>query len=482
MPALPYAGRNAASGHGLLSWRAQLTGIALLISDLLAALAAYVLAGEIYASALLDSLRHRPTLLAADAMIIGLAAGALMVLIFVAQGLYRRGVSILNVEEDALLFRGLTYHALLVLGCSFVMQPLVPRAFAVLAIAVTLLTVMVGRRTVRAIGNRLLSAGVGSQPALIYGAGDTGRQMAHRLLANPQFGLRPVGFIDDAMAGRTEPVPFGPGRKWSLSVLGRGSEFPEMLRRHGAGALVLAMPTLDTDRLVEVQEKCKELGVACYRVPLCHGSHLRRFNLTFVGDMPLVSERFPSLGLEQRIAKRLFDVAASAALLLLLSPLLLLIAALVRLTSPGPVIFRQERIGLLGRPFAMFKFRSMRVDAPAYAQKPREAGDPRVYALGRLLRKTSLDELPQLWNVLCGEMSLVGPRPEMPQIVAGYDALHRERLLVKPGITGLWQVSGDRNLPISEGLDYDLYYLYNRSFALDLAILARTPFTVCGGR
>ena len=172
----------------------------------------------------------------------------------------------------------------------------------------------------------------------------------------------------------------------------------------------------------------------------------------------------------------------SAALLVLLAPLFGLIAVLIRLASKGPAIFRQERIGIRGQPFAMYKFRSMHAEAPAYAPKPEHHEDRRVFALGRFLRRTSLDEFPQLWNVLKGEMSLVGPRPEMPHIVKDYTALHRERLLVKPGMTGLWQVSGDRNLPIIEGLDYDLYYLYNQSFVMDLAILARTPFAVCGGR
>ncbi len=468
-----------------IPWRAQLVSLSLMVSDFAGVFAAYLVSSYLYTSTVFEFLRRRQDFAPTDALILGLVMGVVLIFLFAALGLYRCGVSILNVEEDASLLRGLAFHSLIVLSLAFVIRDYVPRTVAMIAVGCTGLMIFAGRRWVRAVSDRLLAAGVGSQPAVIYGAGDTGRQVAHRLFANQHFGLVPVGFLDDnpqTETGAEGEIRFGPGRKWGLKLLGRGADFPAALREHGARVLLLAMPHLDTERLEDIQERCSEIGVACYRVPLCPGSHLRRFSLTFVGDIPLVAERTPSLGLTQRVAKRLFDAAVSAALLLVLSPLLLLIACLIRVCSPGgPAIFRQERIGHLGRPFDMYKFRSMHPDAPAYARKPENGDDPRIFKLGRLLRKTSLDELPQLWNVLKGDMSLVGPRPEMPHIVAGYNALHRERLLVKPGMTGLWQVSGDRNLPIDEGLDYDLYYLYNQSFVLDLAILARTPFVVCGG-
>jgi lipopolysaccharide/colanic/teichoic acid biosynthesis glycosyltransferase len=179
--------------------------------------------------------------------------------------------------------------------------------------------------------------------------------------------------------------------------------------------------------------------------------------------------------------KRVCDIVGSLVLLLLLLPILLLIAALVRLDSSGPAIFRQRRIGKDGKEFLLWKFRSMYCDAPQYAASPTSALDPRLTRIGRLIRRVSMDELPQLVNVLKGEMSLVGPRPEMPYIVDGYSLLERQRLAVKPGITGLWQVSPARAFPIHENLHYDLHYIEHRSLMLDGVILLRTIVAVVRG-
>ncbi len=186
--------------------------------------------------------------------------------------------------------------------------------------------------------------------------------------------------------------------------------------------------------------------------------------------------------------KRLLDLVGSSALMLLFAPLAALIAGLVKFSTPGPVFFRQERVGKEGLLFPMYKFRSMYVDAPKYGYSPTAGEDPRVTPVGRFLRRTSLDELPQLINVWLGQMSLVGPRPEMPFIVEGYTPLQQQRLAVKPGITGLWQISADRAFLIHENIEYDVYYLSNnprflwnialqfagiKSFGLDTVVLDR---------
>jgi lipopolysaccharide/colanic/teichoic acid biosynthesis glycosyltransferase len=163
------------------------------------------------------------------------------------------------------------------------------------------------------------------------------------------------------------------------------------------------------------------------------------------------------------------------------SPLFLFLATLIKLDSKGPALFRQERVGLSRRRFKMFKFRTMYTEVPAYAHSPRESDDRRITRLGRFLRRTSLDELPQLLNVLRGDMSLVGPRPEMPFIVETYTERHAQRLQVKPGITGLWQLSGDRNYLIHENMEYDLYYIQHRNFFMDLAILLHTTIFAMRG-
>ena len=151
-----------------------------------------------------------------------------------------------------------------------------------------------------------------------------------------------------------------------------------------------------------------------------------------------------------------------------------LIALLIKLDSPGPVLFSQRRVGKDGKLFTLYKFRSMRVDAPKYEVSPTEPHDPRITRVGRLLRRTSLDELAQLINVVIGDMSLVGPRPEMPFIVEQYTAAHRQRLRVKPAITGIWQLSADRAFQIHDNIQYDLYYIQHRSFFMDFAILLHT--------
>jgi len=162
-------------------------------------------------------------------------------------------------------------------------------------------------------------------------------------------------------------------------------------------------------------------------------------------------------------------------------PIFLLLALIIRLDSAGPILFRQERVGHNGELFKMFKFRTMHTSAPAYDYSPRGSDDSRITSVGRFLRRSSLDELPQLLNVLHGKMSLVGPRPEMPFIAEQYTDRQRQRLLVKPGLTGLWQLSGDRAFLIHENVEYDLYYIQHRNFFMDLAILLHTSIFAMRG-
>jgi lipopolysaccharide/colanic/teichoic acid biosynthesis glycosyltransferase len=181
------------------------------------------------------------------------------------------------------------------------------------------------------------------------------------------------------------------------------------------------------------------------------------------------------------IVKRSYDIIGSLVFLVLLLPLFILVAILIKLDSRGPIFFRHYRIGKNGKHFMLWKFRSMRTDAPEYEASPRSVVDCRLTRIGRLIRRLSVDELPQLINVLKGDMSLVGPRPEMPFIVAGYHPVHRERLVARPGITGLWQISPARAFPIHENLQYDLHYIRNQNFFLDCAIILRTITAVIHG-
>jgi lipopolysaccharide/colanic/teichoic acid biosynthesis glycosyltransferase len=202
---------------------------------------------------------------------------------------------------------------------------------------------------------------------------------------------------------------------------------------------------------------------------------LRRLSL---GNAKVREFRFGTL---PEIIKRGCDVAGSFSLLIVLSPLFLLIALAIKLDSPGPVFFRHFRVGKAGKRFLLWKFRSMRVGVPQYAISPQHAADIRLTRVGRLIRRLSIDELPQLINVLMGQMSIVGPRPEMPFIVDKFHTVDSERIAVRPGITGLWQISPARAFPIHENLQYDLYYIHNRNLVFDCAIILRTIAAVIHG-
>jgi lipopolysaccharide/colanic/teichoic acid biosynthesis glycosyltransferase len=232
--------------------------------------------------------------------------------------------------------------------------------------------------------------------------------------------------------------------------------------------LILSLAILSLEKLAAAAQAAKQAGLES--APLID---------------PLLEERpwtkSSIAPLHYAVAKRIVDVIGSTLLLLLLAPLLFLIALLVWLDSPGPVFFVHKRVGRNGELFDMYKFRSMHTTAPRYDLSPTQSCDPRITAIGRILRRHSLDELPQLINVFVGNMSLVGPRPEMPFIVRRYDSRQRQRLQVVPGITGLWQLSAARGLPIHENIHHDLSYIQNRTFLMDLAILIHTPFRALRG-
>lgn len=180
--------------------------------------------------------------------------------------------------------------------------------------------------------------------------------------------------------------------------------------------------------------------------------------------------------------KRVFDAVGSSLLIILFFPVATVISACLAISMKGEVFVRQKRVGQFGREFLMYKFRTMYVDTHPYQDAPESDTDERITRLGKLLRRSSLDELPQLWNVLNGTMSLVGPRPEMPYIVAKYNDWERKRLEVKPGLTGLWQISGRKDIPLSKNIAYDIQYVNHQNFLLDLWILAKTIPAVLSGK
>ncbi|MET3902813.1 sugar transferase [Paenarthrobacter sp. 4246] len=258
------------------------------------------------------------------------------------------------------------------------------------------------------------------------------------------------------------------------------------VRQTGANAVIVAGPVPGGNQFIRelgwrLEENSAELVLAATLTNVAGP----RIHWRPVEGLPLMHVDIPHYSGGKHTLKRLMDIAVSAAALLVLAPVLIVLAAIVRADSPGPVLFKQERIGKQGTTFRMLKFRSMVVDAEAHLEALSSQdegagvlfkirGDPRVTRCGRWMRKYSLDELPQFWNVLVGNMSLVGPRPPLSREVSGYERHTHRRLLIKPGITGLWQINGRSDLPWDEAVRLDLYYVENWSIAGDLIIMWRT--------
>ncbi len=281
------------------------------------------------------------------------------------------------------------------------------------------------------------------------------------------------------MGGRIAALGYKKGRR--VAQVLSGPLTPELVKSLGAEHVIIAIPTLKREDFVSVARDLIQSGIDVSFVP----NHNLPLDLwmdhTDIDGLLLSSFRKITRAGIYGVVKRMIDVAIGGALLVLLSPLMLTVAMLIRRGSAGPAFFRQERVGRDGKLFRMYKFRSMYLEAEPYQVSPADPSDSRITPLGRFLRKTSLDELPQLINVLRGEMSLVGPRPEMPFIVERYRPLHRQRLLVTPGITGLWQLSADRDYHIHENIEYDLYYIRNQNLFMDLSILFHTAIFAMRG-
>ena len=392
----------------------------------------------------------------------------------------RSQLGLLRIEWVCRMLRSVASAVFLILAASFFLQlPQFSRFHMLLAGPVVAVAMLVQRFVFW----RLQGASRGSRrdttPVLVYGAGETGRLLAQHLLEEHAAGLTPCAFLDDSPELFFSVVRVGPGvNGLRLPVLGSEAELGIALKRTRARAVFLAMPSAPPERIAQIIGRLEDQGVPFYCVPSSGNLLFSSLSFGQVGSIPVYTRRVATKDSLHDAVERAIDVIGAVSLLLLTSPLLVAGALAVRLGSSGPVFFRQKRIGLGGRPFTIVKLRTMREDTPAYAEHPRSADDPRVTAAGKFLRRTCIDELPQLWNVLRGDMSLVGPRPEMPQIVGEYQDIERQRLSVKPGITGLWQISADRAFRIHDNMQYDLYYVENRSFTLNLAILLMTPFVM----
>lgn len=325
------------------------------------------------------------------------------------------------------------------------------------------------RETVRLVTRRRIRAGLGVKRVLVAGAGELARQVADKILQHREFGYEIVGFVDDAAGGDTMGYR-------GLPLLGRIDDAGELIRQERIDQLYVALPLDQHVKMLDLIETANRDGIEVKVAPdLLHVIALRA-RLEDLDGVPIININDVPLQGFNNLVKRAIDVAAATAALAVLAVPFAVISAIIRLTSPGPVFYRQERMGLDRRPFFVLKFRSMHADAerdtgPVWTRD----NDPRRTPVGRVLRRFSLDELPQLWNVLRGEMSLVGPRPERPFFVERFRDRVPQYMLrhkVKSGLTGWAQVNGWRgDTSIEKRIEHDLYYIENWSVGLDFKIL-----------
>jgi len=338
-------------------------------------------------------------------------------------------------------------------------------------------------RIVSRVGFRIFTNNSSQRRVLIVGAGPVGHQLKQQIDRSPFLGLIVSGFLDDDPAKRRSDP----------DVLGSLVEIQKIVMQHSIDDVVIALPTRAHEKANQLIIELHALSVKVWVIPDYFHLALHRAAAEEFAGIPMLDLRAPALNDYQRMIKRAFDIALT---LLLMPPVLFLmgiIALAIRIEGPGPIIFRQQRVGENGRLFIMFKFRTMVPNAEALrhlVEHNDENGnlvhksrhDPRVTRVGNFLRRTSLDELPQLFNILRGDMSLVGPRPELPYLVEKYEPWQRKRFAVPQGMTGWWQVNGRSDKPLHLNTEDDLYYVQNYSLLLDIYILMKTAWVVVRGK
>jgi exopolysaccharide biosynthesis polyprenyl glycosylphosphotransferase len=418
----------------------------------------------------------------------------LVMLLLYLRGLYRTRLRALILDGVAPVVSAVSVAAMTVAMLGLFVNGQVPSQsdwvkawlFALLAVGAGRMVLSFAQRWARS--RRLVG-----KPVLIMGAGVVGAQVARRLEHHPEYGLTPVGFLDD------DPRSIAEVGGRDVPVVGTVEDLDETVARTGVKNLIVAFSSVADARVSRLIQRCQELGIEVSVVPRMFDTINNRVGYDTVGGLPLMSFTTVNPRGAQFALKHGFDRIFAAGSLILLSPVLICTSLAVRLSSSGPVLFRQRRVGRDGKLFDLYKFRSMRVQAEQMELSGEDAsalefllggdtapggveGDDRRTPIGRFLRRSSLDELPQLFNVLRGEMSIIGPRPERPEFVelfnqdiTRYDDRHR----VKSGITGWAQVHGLRGqTSLAERVEWDNYYIVHWSLGLDLKILALTITTL----
>jgi exopolysaccharide biosynthesis polyprenyl glycosylphosphotransferase len=416
----------------------------------------------------------------------------LTIVVLQVRGLYRMPRWATLLDEALILAGGVIISTAMVVLYAFFLQFSPSRAIFIIAPVVIISLLITKRIIVRFARERFWLKGIGVDRVIVVGAGQAGQRLMQWLLGQPQLGYQVVGFVDD---GPTD-VDLAIATQRSVvrpQHLGTSSEVGAIVMRERIDEVIIALPPTAHEQMVWIMEQCRECDVEFKLVPDLFELAMDQVHIHEVAGLPLIGLKTARISGWNFVVKRAMDVTISTAVIVGLSWLFLLFALLIKLDSAGPVFFKQERVGRNGRRFMCYKFRTMVRDAEMkktelqnmYGDHPfffKDKNDPRRTRVGKFLRRSSLDELPQFFNVFMGEMSFVGPRPGVPAEVSRYDEWHKDRLLVTPGLTGLWQVSGRSNLTFDEMVRLDLYYAEHWSPWLDIKIMLRTLPAVMTGR
>ena len=416
---------------------------------------------------------------------VALVLTLMLLALFALEGVYhqRRGRSWL--DEVYAVFSGTAIGIVIMMAVTYAIQFYYSRFIFLMVGAVVVVLLSLERGLLRLAQAELRKQGLGIRRVVIVGAGEVGRSVMRSIVAQPGLGYRVVGFVDDNPdKGRTDIGHF--------KALGGLENLPRIVSQEAVDEVVVTLPWMYHRKILSIVHQCERHEVRARIVPDLFQLSLSQVDVEDLGGIPLLSLSEPRMGGWLWWVKRALDFASALISLVAASPLMLVIALAIKLDSPGPVIFSQTRIGKGGRPFTCYKFRTMRVGAEREKEKLTRLNeaqgalfkiknDPRMTRMGRLLRRFSLDELAQLYNILKGDMSLVGPRPPLPEEVSEYMEWHKRRLETWPGLTGLSQVSGRSNLTFDEICLLDIYYVENWSPALDTKIVLQTiPKVILG--
>jgi Undecaprenyl-phosphate glucose phosphotransferase len=417
-------------------------------------------------------------------LLAGIQLAATLVVFFFFKFYHRRHAALL-MDEVYRLFGAVSVATLLTIAfVSFILRDTlqIQRMMLLLAWAVGIVTLTLGRIAHGRAQRVLQRRGIGAERVLIIGTGEVGRMIVQKIQHTPGLGYRVAGFVEATFEGEALPA----GTVMGLPVFGAVADLPKIIEGQGIDEVIIGLPEATHQELVGIVSQCEREKVSIRVFPDVFQIMASEVTISDLGGLPLLTIRDVALRGWKLTLKRIVDVAFSGIFLLVASPFMMLTALLIKIDSPGPVFFAQERMGLDAKPFKMLKFRSMRADAERSGPGWTTKNDPRRTRVGTFIRKTSLDEFPQFINVLMGDMSVVGPRPEQPAYVEQFRSSiprYMERHREKAGVTGWAQVNGLRgDTSIAERTKYDLWYTENWSLWLDFKIILRTAFRALGDK